>query len=61
MKQTVEYTRLIPIQQANSIIIQYIFSQKGIKIQLAPVVRKEDEEKYIQALNIACNYFNVTI
>lgn len=58
MKQTV---KLIPIQQANSIITQYIFSQKGVMVQLLSVVKKEDEEKYIKALNIACNYFNVTI
>ena len=53
--------KLIPIDYANSIISEYIFVHKGVRVVLPPVVQSKDHEKYIKALNIALNYFNLTI
>ena len=53
--------KLIPIEYANSIISEYIFVLKGVRIILPSIIQDRDHEKYIKSLNIACAYFNITI
>lgn len=50
-----------PIQFAADIIVKYIAEKKGVLVQLQLPILPQHEEKFIQALNVACNYFNIQI
>jgi len=50
-----------PIMICCDIISQYIAKQKGVLVQVLPPVGTKQEELFIQALNIACAYFDITL
>lgn len=44
-----------------SIISMYIQEKKGVNVTIIPPYGKEQEEKFIKALNIACAHFKYWI
>lgn len=50
-----------PVVVCIDIIRKYIFEKKGVLVDINPVITPEHEEKFIQALNTACNHFNITL
>jgi hypothetical protein len=50
-----------PVVVCIDIIRKYIFEKTGQLIEMQSVITPEHEEKFIEALNVACNYFNITL
>ena len=53
--------QMIPIQFAKQWIEQYIYLTKGVQISIKLPIQPSDEEKFIQALNIAMFHLNVDV
>lgn len=51
----------IPIQFAADLIVRYIAEKKGVLVPIQLPILPQHEEKFIQALNVACNYYNIQI
>jgi hypothetical protein len=56
-----EFQKLTPVEYAAHIISQYIFEMKQVQIRIAVPIQQKDEKKFIQAFNVACNYYGITI
>lgn len=50
-----------PVVVCIDIIRKYIFEKKGVLVEINPIITPEHEEKFIESLNVACNYFNITL
>ena len=50
-----------PVVMCIDIIRKYIFEKTGQLIEMESVIKPEHEEKFIQALNVACNHFNIQL
>lgn len=50
-----------PVPMCIDIIRKYIFEKKGVIVNINPVVQPQDEGKFITALNIACQHFNIEL
>jgi heat shock protein HspQ len=51
---------MIPIEVCTQLIQRYIFELKGVIININPNFPKE-EDRFIEILNIVCNYYGITL